>query len=245
MKYEPTNITKSQYNSGIYKIQSINGNLYIGSSVSIKSRYLTHRNSLQKGLHDNKIMQNIFNKYGEDCFTFSTIELCDVSLLIEREQHYIDTLKPDINICKVAGATYGNKPFEGRRHSDDSKKKISESNIKTKSLNRKPKKQVLSKEDRMQRFVDYSKSYENRKRVSQLHTGNKYWLGKKHNQSTIDARTGALNPNSKSVFCKELGITFNTGIEASIFFNKSRALISKCINKGATIKHNDIICTLK
>jgi group I intron endonuclease len=190
-------------------------------------------------------MQNIFNKYGEDCFTFSTIELCDVSSLIEKEQYYIDTLKPDINICKVAGATYGNKPWEGRRHSEDSKRKIRESNIKTKSLNKKLKKPTLSKEDRMKRLADYSRSDENRKRVSEMHKGNKYWLGKKHNKSTIDARMGALNPNSKSVFCKELGITFTTGIEASIFFNKSRALISKCIRKGTSIKHNDIICTLK
>jgi group I intron endonuclease len=46
-------------------------------------------------------------KYGYSNFTLEIVEYCDVSVLLEREQHYIDLLKPTYNIAKIAGSTLG------------------------------------------------------------------------------------------------------------------------------------------
>ena len=49
-------------------------------------------------------------------------EYCDPSKCIEREQYYINHLKPEYNISPTAGA-----PMTGRNHSEETKQKISES----------------------------------------------------------------------------------------------------------------------
>jgi len=46
-------------------------------------------------------------KYGYSNFTLEIVEYCDVSVLLEREQHYLDLLKPTYNIAKIAGSTLG------------------------------------------------------------------------------------------------------------------------------------------
>ncbi len=44
-------------------------------------------------------------KYGYSNFTLEILEYCDVPVLLEREQHYLDLLKPTYNIAKIAGST--------------------------------------------------------------------------------------------------------------------------------------------
>ena len=43
-------------------------------------------------------------KNGYSNFTFEILEYCDSVDLLKCEQHYIDKLKPEYNICKVAGS---------------------------------------------------------------------------------------------------------------------------------------------
>jgi group I intron endonuclease len=59
-------------------------------------------------------------KYGYSSFTLEILEYCEISVLIEREQYYIDTLKPEYNILKVAGSLFGYK------HTIESLQKMSE-----------------------------------------------------------------------------------------------------------------------
>jgi len=55
--------------SGIYKIINIiNNRLYIGSSVNIRRRWLEHKRLLSKGKHENNLLQNSWDKHGENCF---------------------------------------------------------------------------------------------------------------------------------------------------------------------------------
>lgn len=106
-------------NTGIYKISNnIDARIYIGSAVSFAIRFKTHKSDLIKGKHKNILLQNFVNKYGIDCISFNVLELCEKENLIQREQFYIDTLKPKFNICKVAGNTLG-KP-----HKQETKNKI-------------------------------------------------------------------------------------------------------------------------
>ena len=75
-------------------------------------------------------------KYGYSSFTLDILEYCETSVLIEREQYYIDNLKPEYNVLKVASSLFGYKhtiaklreAALGRTylHTEETKKKISE-----------------------------------------------------------------------------------------------------------------------
>lgn len=109
-------------NSGIYQIQSLikPENIYIGSACNITHRKICHLHLLRKNKHDNNILQNHFNKYGESDLQFTTKELCLKQDLIIREQYHIDTLNPYFNILKIAGNC------TGRITSEETRKKQSE-----------------------------------------------------------------------------------------------------------------------
>ena len=84
--------------SGIYKIvNTLNGKLYVGSSLCIYNRFHQHRNKLRKNVHANLHLQNAYNKYKESSFEFIILELCDKEERFKKEQYYIDLLKPEYN----------------------------------------------------------------------------------------------------------------------------------------------------
>jgi group I intron endonuclease len=96
--------------SGIYRIiNSANGKIYIGSSIDLDRRRKQHFVELLKDEHCNSHLQNAYNKYGKENFTFEILEIITdqdniKQVLLDREQFYIDTLNPEYNICKIAGA---------------------------------------------------------------------------------------------------------------------------------------------
>jgi len=106
---------------GVYKIQNlVNNKCYIGSTTGVlKYRCITHRCHLRHNRHSNQHLQNSWNKYGEDNFEFSVLEMCDIDRCVNREQYYIDTLNPEYNINKFANSTFGYK------HTKEAKEKIS------------------------------------------------------------------------------------------------------------------------
>jgi group I intron endonuclease len=90
--------------SGIYKIiNKINGDFYIGSSKNILRRKNEHIKKLNSNKHQNTILQRAWNKYGEDNFIFEIVEECELEILFDTEQKYIDTCG-DYNIgLKASG----------------------------------------------------------------------------------------------------------------------------------------------
>lgn len=89
------------YSSGIYCIKNTNSNkIYVGSSKNMYHRLARHKSDLKKQKHGNPILQNSFNKYGEENFEFSVLEYCDSKDLSLKEQYYIDTLNPTYNITR-------------------------------------------------------------------------------------------------------------------------------------------------
>lgn len=77
--------------TGIYKITNmINNHVYIGQAENIDKRIQKHINALVSNSHVNKHLQNAWNKYGANKFTFSIIEECELENLTEREQYWID-----------------------------------------------------------------------------------------------------------------------------------------------------------
>jgi hypothetical protein len=104
--------------SGVYFIQCIKNNkIYIGSSNNILTRLECHRSELRGNYHGNCYLQNSWNKHGEKNFIVGILEkVDDIDALLNREQYYIDKLKPELNLC-----------FNVRRHSfsEESKKRLS------------------------------------------------------------------------------------------------------------------------
>jgi len=111
--------------TGIYKIE-INEHIYIGSaSKGFEKRWKLHlKDLLGPNSHHSYKMQ----KYFDECqnINFSIIELCEPEKCIEREQYYIDTLKPDMNISPTAGSSLGIK------RTDETKEKCRQAKLGTK-----------------------------------------------------------------------------------------------------------------
>lgn len=130
---------KYRNKSGIYKILNTKVNkFYIGSAASLYDRCKHHKSYLNLNKHSNAHLQNAWNKYGADAFEFVVLEYCDKSKLIDREQYYLDTLKPEYNIRTTAKNNTGLKHTEefkfnasirqsSRFISDETKFKISQS----------------------------------------------------------------------------------------------------------------------
>lgn len=109
--------------SGVYQITNqVNGNRYIGSAVHLAKRWCFHLSQMRRGKHHNPHLQNAFDKYGEEAFTFSVLEDAEPRKLIEREQYYLDTIHPEYNMAPTAGSRLG------LRHTDEARRKISEGN---------------------------------------------------------------------------------------------------------------------
>ena len=147
MAYHDTSIDKTKIladnrgRGGIYRfINKVNGKSYIGSSVSL-SRRLTqyYSNRLVTYKYVSLIYQALL-KYGYNNFRLEILEYCDPSVVLEREQYYLDLFNPEYNLRPTAGSPLGYKHTMerrkamsimslGRRHSEDTKAKIKAAGI--------------------------------------------------------------------------------------------------------------------
>jgi group I intron endonuclease len=168
--------------SGIYLIKNIeNKKVYIGSAVNIDKRWKKHKADLEKGKHHSCLLQRAWNKYGEQSFKFEIIEeVLNPEHLLSYEQVYLDYYKSyendkGYNICKVAGSTYG------ITYTEESKKKISESN-KGKNAGKKHSDQTRKKMSEAQNKPEI------KNKLSTIRTGKR--LSEETKQKIREARIG-------------------------------------------------------
>lgn len=132
--------------SGIYKITSPSGKIYIGQSVDIALRY--HKYNRRNCAGQPKLFASI-KKYGFESHVFEILQLCGIDELNQLEKQYIDLYKTfesecGLNLREGGGAgrrlsehskmqiilklkgKKGNR--KGSKHSIESRKKISLSN---------------------------------------------------------------------------------------------------------------------
>jgi group I intron endonuclease len=130
--------------SGIYSIEHVaSGRRYVGSAANIDKRWKEHRRQLARGVHHSRFLQRAWDKHGEQAFQFTVVLLCDRHNLLWYEQSLIDAWRPEYNSAPTAGSQLGLKMsdeakakmsaaakrtrnFTGHRHSEETKRRISE-----------------------------------------------------------------------------------------------------------------------
>ena len=239
---------------GIYQIKNIiNNKIYVGSTKYFYGRFKQHINELIKNKHANRYLQNSFNKYGENNFEFSILEIIDnEDELISREQYWIDSLNsinPTIgyNMMPNAGRNSGIKrteetkkklseskmgsknPMYHKEVSDETRKRLSEALL---NMPEDKKKEMLKK-----RGQKLSESLKGRK------------LSDKSKQKMRDKKLGIIlsdeqklkikNANSKKIVQIDLQGTFinewNSMIDVQRELGYDTGVISKCCNKPLLI----------
>jgi group I intron endonuclease len=103
-------------------INKINGHQYIGSAKNYYKRKSLHLRQLKNNKHHSKYLQNAWNKYGEENFTFLILEKIEKDLIL-REQWWIDNSHCEYNMCKIAGSSLGLK------RSEESKEKMRQAHL--------------------------------------------------------------------------------------------------------------------
>lgn len=71
------------------------------------------KNKLSQG--STSLIYNSLIKHGSSNFSLDILEYCEIDVLIEREQYYLDLLKPEYNILKTARNNLGNKHLKVKK----------------------------------------------------------------------------------------------------------------------------------
>lgn len=86
--------------SGVYIIECVlTGDKYIGCTSNLRNRRYHHFRGV--GRSKNKQLSKLIKEYGKEAFSFDVLELCDKEVIFERETHYIQELKPNLNNYKT------------------------------------------------------------------------------------------------------------------------------------------------
>jgi len=189
---------------GIYTIMClINGKIYVGRSVNWEKRLKGHKFILNKNQHLNQHLQSAWNKYGEENFTFELLEEYEERFLSSMEHWWCNMLnthnrKYGYNIEptspfgmihlseetkeKLSKALKGRKgTFLGRKHNEESKKKMSDV---------KKGKKVSSEliEKRRQKQVGKKRTKEQKEEMSKSRKGRKFT--EEHKKNISNAKKG-------------------------------------------------------
>jgi group I intron endonuclease len=112
-RYKYLILLENKRKSGIYRWNDlITNKSYVGSSINLAGRfsiYYYKKTMLNKLSTRKSIIYSAILKYGYTNFILDILEYCERDILIEKEQYYLDTLKPEYNILKIANSRLGSK----------------------------------------------------------------------------------------------------------------------------------------
>lgn len=158
-------------------------------------------------------------KYGFENFNLEIIEYCDRKNLLLREQYYLDLIKPEYNVLKIAGSSLGFKHNE-------------------KTLSFFKKERVLSKESRLKLSVAASNrvlTELEKKRLSEVRLGTKLLdITRKKISDSIISLIGV------PVIVKDMETniekSFSCLTQAAEYLGVSRTAVKNCCDKGSILK---------
>lgn len=85
------NLVYSERLIGIYKITNeVNGNIYIGQSVNLITRLISHRNNYKNPKLEGKALYKAIKKHGLENFSIEILEICSINELNDFEKLYIE-----------------------------------------------------------------------------------------------------------------------------------------------------------
>lgn len=211
------------YKSGVYRwYNESNDKSYVGSSKNLGNRlsiYYSKKAMLAKVKHSTSIIYSALLKHSNDNFTLDILEYCELDILTEREQYYIDILKPEYNILPAANSRIGSK------HSLKTRALMS---LKLKGVNNPSFGKTLSQEIRMK----ISKSLK-----SSVLVKNRFKIGpsfKPKRPDTLLKMSLRTHGVSVKILDKDNNIVkaFPTMTSAAKHFGISSTTISRIENKG-------------
>lgn len=85
---------------GIYKLM-IENHVYVGSSINLYHRLLSHKNQLKRQVHDNSYLQRCVNKYGFENLSYKILVFLpeeNKKLLLKLEKFFIEQEHADLNL---------------------------------------------------------------------------------------------------------------------------------------------------
>jgi group I intron endonuclease len=127
---------------GVYAIRNkLNGKTYIGSSNNINRRWGEHKWQLKYNRSQMPLLQREALTYGVGVFELVVVEECEVGECKAKEQRWLLT-HPQLNRRMNAYSGYPGwksdgrpNPMQGKKHSEETKKKIGDKRRAAYSLN--------------------------------------------------------------------------------------------------------------
>jgi group I intron endonuclease len=83
----------------------MSGKSYVGSAIDLSQRLKNYYNIsyLEREIKkNNSMIYKALLKYGYSSFKLDILECCDPTVLIDREQYYLDHLKPVYKNCRFS-----------------------------------------------------------------------------------------------------------------------------------------------
>lgn len=205
---------------GVYRITCYgDSKVYIGSTKALVNRLQQHRWHLKNNRHHNPILQNAYNKYGPESFSYEVIERCREDELIEREQHWIDFYQ--------AATSFNVVPRADRKEvSDETKRKISLAHLgKIKS----PVTRERMREAQRKRTPEWNKAISDGKKGKSL--------SKEHREKLSEAKIGKIPEGWKNQLkpceCVDTGQRFDSLREAERFFGIGVGTLHAALKRGS------------
>lgn len=201
---------------GIYQIVNlIDGKKYVGSSKNLYNRKAKHFYNLKNNKHGNCHLQNAFNKYGEDNFSFEVIEFVNTEdELLPREQYYIELYQ----VCDKDKGYNLIVDAVRHAHSDETKQKM--------SLAKKGK--TRSEETKLK--ISLAKKGKTLSEETKLKIG----LAKKGSKHHMYGKRGTLCPNYGKTHSEETKLKMSLAKKGKIFSEEAKLKMSLA-HKGKTL----------
>lgn len=190
--------------AGIYKIEQIsNKKVYIGSSNNIKRRCHRHMTDLRCNRHDNKYLQNAFNKYGKNDFKIEMLEKCPNDMLQEREQYYIDKFE-SYNECNGFNLLKNAYSSKGKIVSQETKEKLKKFSNSEKEIYSRRKRMIEKWKDPSYRDFQLNERKERSKNEEYINKRNNSFSSEEYKNKRSDiAKKMWKNENSRNKLLKE------------------------------------------
>lgn len=206
----------------VYCIENtIDNKKYIGQTVNPSVRKRQHFLALKKGKHPNPYMQNAYNKYGKKSFLFKVLIYCEPFELTKYEQTVVNSISSEslYNLCLECV----DNPMLGKKHSEETKKKMSEEKVSENNpmygkKHSEQTKALMSKRAFEKNYMRGRKlSPEERKRLSEITKGEN-----SGNAKLTKVQVDEIRKIRKNYTLKELSNMFNvsTSTISAICLNK-------------------------